>query len=286
MSSLTARQIGADARRVVSGHGRGRVLAVFAPVVYLEFPGSIVVVSREDVAVGPLALLTDAPAAHDFRRQGLVAGQTAEISQRGLVAGPLRVNLGLAADWTPPEPPAFNSATLSRGLAWLRAALPEEIVDLGLGGALTGANRLTAADSALVRAGAWLAAPVSEPVWARQLVGLGPGLTPSGDDFLGGAMVALHAIGRRAEAGRLWQTIAPFVARDTGPISHAFLVAAAHGTGSSTLHEALNATLAATDPKPALARLAETGHSSGWDALAGVVAVLDAVAGSTGVRAA
>lgn len=36
------------------------------------------------------------------------------------------------------------------------------------------------------------------------LVGLGPGLTPSGDDFLFSVMFTLHALGHGAVAERLW----------------------------------------------------------------------------------
>ena len=35
---------------------------------------------------------------------------------------------------------------------------------------------------------------------AEQLIGLGPGLTPSGDDYFGGMLVALRLTGRGVQA--------------------------------------------------------------------------------------
>ena len=40
--------------------------------------------------------------------------------------------------------------------------------------------------------------PPDTSLWVSRLVGLGPGLTPSGDDFLGGMMIALGLLGRPA----------------------------------------------------------------------------------------
>ena len=108
------------------------------------------------------------------------------------------------------------------------------------------------------------------------LVGRGPGLTPSGDDLLGGILVALHTIGRADLAVALWEQLAPQVRQRTHAISHALLCAAAQGEGSDTLHRAINACLSDENPAPALAGLAQIGHSSGWDAFAGVALVFHA----------
>jgi hypothetical protein len=99
---------------------------------------------------------------------------------------------------------------------------------------------------------------------------LGPGLTPSGDDYLGGMLVALHALGREAQARGLWRWLQPRLSR-TSAISGAHLEAAAAGEAHEALHEVLSR------PSDATVRNLKTlGHCSGWDALAGAVAVLRA----------
>ena len=101
------------------------------------------------------------------------------------------------------------------------------------------------------------------------LIGLGPGLTPSWDDYLGGALIGLQALGRARQAESLWRWLEPRLAARTSALSAAHLAAAAAGQGHEALHEVLNGS-------PALDKLDAVGHCSGWDALAGAVAVLRA----------
>src|SRR5262249_37413668 len=71
------------------------------------------------------------------------------------------------------------------------------------------------------------------------LLGLGPGLTPSGDDFIGGVLIALALIGLSALRDRLWSALAPLAPAATNQISCAHLAAAAQGLGHAALHAAL-----------------------------------------------
>ncbi len=106
------------------------------------------------------------------------------------------------------------------------------------------------------------------------LIGLGPGLTPAGDDFVGGAMIALHAYGDTALARRIAEWALPLAATRTGRISRAHLACAAQGQG----HEALHTLLCSLNDGPAmrraLAKLARIGHTSGLDAAAGALLAL------------
>jgi hypothetical protein len=115
----------------------------------------------------------------------------------------------------------------------------------------------------------------SPPVAVGGLIGLGPGLTPSGDDALAGALIALHAFGRADLARSLAEHLRPFAAGGTGFISRAHLECAGRGEGAAVLHDALVATMsgdvAALDR--AATAVGRLGHTSGWDALAGIVAV-------------
>jgi uncharacterized protein DUF2877 len=108
---------------------------------------------------------------------------------------------------------------------------------------------------------------------AQMLIGLGPGLTPSGDDYLGGVLIALHQFGREVQARGLWRWLEPRLGR-TSAISAAHLAAAAAGEGHEALHACLHGLCAPQADWPGLlAELESMGHTSGWDSLAGVVAV-------------
>ena len=107
------------------------------------------------------------------------------------------------------------------------------------------------------------------------LIGLGPGLTPSGDDFLGGMLIALHICGEKSVKKNLYVQIKSLI-DSTGPVSSSYLNAAAHGEGSHSLHQVINMLLKGNDAKLELAihTINQIGHTSGWDALAGVAVVL------------
>ena len=121
-------------------------------------------------------------------------------------------------------------------------------------------------------------AGIAELGWVNRLVGLGPGLTPSGDDLLGGILIALQALGRRDAVHMLWPTVSRCVAETENSISAAHLAAAAEGLGSAAVHAVFHDLVrgnggALADRLDAIGRI---GHTSGWDALAGVVTVLRA----------
>ena len=106
------------------------------------------------------------------------------------------------------------------------------------------------------------------------LVGLGPGLTPSGDDLLCGALLALHAIGKVDASRDLHAAIAGVARSATSPLSNAFLQAAAEGQSFETLHTMIIALLEYRPFAHDLEVLGRIGHTSGWDALAGAAIVL------------
>ena len=101
----------------------------------------------------------------------------------------------------------------------------------------------------------------------RTLLGLGPGLTPSGDDFLIGTLVALQETGEVERQARLSEIVRRLAPARTSPISAAHLLAACDGMASDALHCAFQAILCnAPGLAGELTALAAIGHSSGWDA--------------------
>ena len=112
------------------------------------------------------------------------------------------------------------------------------------------------------------------------LLGLGPGLTPSGDDFVGGGLVALAALGLSDLRDTLWSALRPQGGERTSDISLAHLAAAAEGECAPALRHALEAIMANAPAElpGAVGALARIGHTSGLDAMAGAVLVLRAFA--------
>jgi len=117
------------------------------------------------------------------------------------------------------------------------------------------------------------------------LIGLGPGLTPAGDDFVGGAMIALRAGGEAELADQVAAWALPLAETRTGRISRAHLACAARGEGHEALHALLAAPEGSTRFEESLARLARIGHTSGLDAAAGALLALAARRGPSGLGA-
>lgn len=268
---LRAGNAGSHARTALSGHGTGRIHAVFAKVFYIEIANRLACITAPGVEMGPLNIALQDPAP-DWNRMGLAPGQKVHRLNTTLhFAGRLAIDIADAGPWHPPKPQTFKP---ENALATLRAVNPCPPRE-GLGQTILTDTAPTGAKDWLT---ANLAGKTAPFTWARQLIGRGPGLTPSGDDFLGGIMIALTALGHGKAATQLWHDIRDHARINTNAISCALLAAAATGLGSASLHAALNA-FAKHDHTAltlALARIDGIGHSSGWDALAGVVLTLRA----------
>ncbi len=117
----------------------------------------------------------------------------------------------------------------------------------------------------------------------RELIGLGPGLTPCGDDFLGGLFFGAHWL-QEAYPGKLrsdTQSISNLIqwARNrTHPISHAVLGDLAIGEGPEPLHTLLRLLLKGGDLDgrtiDAVRCLLKIGHTTGPYMLAGLLTCL------------
>jgi len=101
------------------------------------------------------------------------------------------------------------------------------------------------------------------------LIGLGPGLTPSGDDFLIGTLALLAAVGQTNTHAALGRAVVAGAGR-TSPLSASLLREAAAGHVGENLH-AMVAAVIAGDADGAIDAATRIGHTSGWDALAGAV---------------
>ena len=109
----------------------------------------------------------------------------------------------------------------------------------------------------------------------KSLIGLGPGLTPSGDDLLGGMLIALNSTGQTEITEIIWSSIVGIIS-GTNEISQAHLKAAAQGMGAEVLHQLIVSLISGKSLDNLIQRLNNVGHSSGWDAVVGACLVLDA----------
>ena len=107
----------------------------------------------------------------------------------------------------------------------------------------------------------------------RRLIGLGTGLTPSGDDFLCGVLSALYAFGiwEGTFAKRLHTEIFQHL-EDTNAISAAFLQSSLQGECSEAVRILFQAhfPLSAEESEKIRGAFSEIGHSSGTDSLCGI----------------
>ena len=117
------------------------------------------------------------------------------------------------------------------------------------------------------------------------LAGLGAGLTPAGDDFLLGAMVAIWSTHSRSEAAALAGSISEEAVWRTTSLSAAWLRSAARGEVAAPWHDLLDGMTAHSRERmlAAAERILDMGHTSGADALAGLVVGLIAVDQTTAV---
>jgi hypothetical protein len=261
--------IGARAHAVlVRAGGVARVLARQRAATFLTAGGEIAWLAGASAPMHPRAILTAAPV---------------------VPADEVLLDVGGLRPWQP-APLALHPASaarLARGWQELAARVDTLGRPAGFGGLLAGAplgfplDRARPAAEALARACARDdAAGAGEAALA--LLGLGGGLTPSGDDFVGGALFVRALLGRaRLVDPEPWRRAAAAVvaaaATRTHPVSVALLTDLAGGLGWAPLHDLLEALTSGTPPNGAAARLVALGHTSGWDLLAGVGAGLGAL---------
>lgn len=273
----------------------GSVLAVFRRSVYLSHEGSdtIACIGPPALGAGPLnALAEPDKGLPDWGEAGLGQGEPVAPENGGFRIGALRFQALAGARLH--EPPCGPLDWTKDGLAAAFVLLSDALARFDLSGGLAPLLRpddlapsadpllIERALPAIATLSAWLdgnAARPPPPDAVERLIGLGPGLTPSGDDFLGGAMIALSMSGYAVHAAALAEPALSAATEGTNRISRAHLRAAAKGFGADALHRCIDA-LARRDGEAlgwALERLDAIGHSSGWDALAGAISALEAI---------
>jgi hypothetical protein len=265
----------------------GEVVAVFERSCYVRTAGGLACVGTRFVGAGPLnlrLLLTEGQVWGDLDlRTEMKVTRTGDVLT---IDGELQISTANTVIWAPPPRPVWTRVSLQHGLEKLGALVPELCPDEGLsrlvfapGRAKPANPHATAARAQFQMLDAGLRTSLASHAMgedvgmaATLLLGLGPGLTPSGDDLLGGVMLALTALDEFGIRDTLWNALRPELEMLTNDISAMHLAVAADGLGAEIFHTALNALL--TGALPDLEAIHAIGHTSGWDTLAGMVMTL------------
>ncbi|MBE2232590.1 MAG: DUF2877 domain-containing protein [Anaerolinea sp.] len=266
-----------------------RVESAFAEAVNLVTPhgAAFSLVSRR-VGNGPLNAVVSHPQA--LALAGLHPGARLRGDGQWLTQGDgWRLALTPATPWNPVPDYArltHGPQAVRRNLAWLPGYLAHHAPAASLAAPASSshppATRLMQAQAGQVIDGLLQSYRQGDlgqvAAQAGRLAGLGPGLTPAGDDWLAGWLVGLRA------AAALDSTAPPLPLEVVGQavvasarttrLSLAFLQAAADGAAAEPWHMLL-AGLPSDDPdplRPAAAAILRTGATSGADMLAGFLA--------------
>lgn len=289
--AFQAMRIGPIAADSLARPRAGHVIAVFDRGFYIAFGAELVFLGAADLAMGPLNLATSAPERTNWKQGGVRMDDRVTVTGGCLIVGSrFRFALGGVAIWRPePDPVTPNPTDVSRGLAGFRDASDGRLPLEGLGSFVRHATDEAPLEKVMEPSRAWVRELhdwLVEAFRGREtprapditgLVGFGPGLTPSGDDVIAGALITAHALKEEEVAHRLWDSIQPRLDA-TNVISQRHLRAAAGGFGQRDIHDAIGAMLKgrADDYRAWIDGIDGIGHSSGWDAIAGATLTLDA----------
>ena len=240
------------------------VHSVFTRAVNLELPGGrFLTLADPALGTGPRAIGLAAP-----DRRGLEVGDHLWITRAAIETPSGEVPLpDVVLDHTLVLAPA-RPAALAHARALCSAAAVAPVGSWEARSDRMLAARFAALLDALATPGADLAPRVGA------LVGLGQGLTPSGDDLLCGVALALPQSG--AWGPRRSDLVAAIAAsaHSTVPLSASFLADAGQGQARSQIHQLISALSTGIDVPGAVEGVLTIGHRSGHDLLTGLLSGL------------
>ena len=270
-----------------------RVQSIYRSVLNIATTDGVLTVASPDAGGLPNGIMADL--GPDWREIGLRPGMVVDASPTRIRVPDARLEISLEA--APRWSPRLRSADQDAGEAAARwrghRATARTIAQArGTAGGLGALLREDGTDDV----GVWTANvarrivadlvvaleagdPTAAADAATGLIGLGPGLTPSGDDVLVGVEAALHALGSPS-AGFLALAVGDVEDRTT-ELAATLLRHAAAGEFAERLHTLLGALLASNDDGigAAVDRAVAWGATSGTDCLVGVLVGLDVAAG-------
>ncbi len=283
MRALSADAALSDCLSALPRHGR--VHSVFERVINIEIgSGRLLTLAHRDSDNAPDTVVVDLGS---WTALGLTPGIDASLSGRRIVLGNGgSISLGHARPWHGRLPAyAPDDAILRANLPVARDHVERHGKGIGPGRSAGAASTAldTATAGAFRRATRGLCEAIArgdEPAALEhvdRLVGLGPGLTPSGDDFLLGLLAALNLPDSPCRAWRrIGKRVVECARTQTHLISAAALRHAADGRVRASVIRLCDAlmTAASTTTLDAVDRVLGIGSSSGTEIALGVLAGL------------
>ena len=301
LSTIEAITIGSTAAKLLSTRGViGEVFGVFDRTVTVSLKErGLLILARKDVSESPITVLLDLPSNNCMPEFGIVLKANV-ISSGSLVQiekSKMLICLDKATLWNPQRPIKTGLATNDvmrncevardigteygkrRGLADLLESFPTLVTDKTVDTQGYNIYARFAFPHVKMLGKVVLSRNLSDvSTTVSKLIGLGPGSTPSCDDMLIGFMSSLmlvaEALGGDIEyARRINQAIVSPVNGQTTLLSQALLEHAARGETAEPIHNVIEANVAGTEEqvREATFKLLAVGHSSGTDALLGIL---------------
>lgn len=254
----------------------------------LNEAGQLISLVLQELGPGPFALVVH-PEEASFLRSGGFAARLeihdyVRLEDTGLTIGQLRIVTEQLPLWNPrPSWEQIGPERLRPALDILRGVLKQRapagsfaplVGKLeGEDGAGVQRSALLAAEGAAeeLRAGLQIGDPTQVGSAAGKLAGLGGGVTPSGDDFLMGAVHAFWMLLEPEQAALLADAVVESAAPRTNRISQAWLKAAARGEAGYEWHVLIYELSGGGPLREAASWLIQRGHTSGADAMAGFI---------------
>lgn len=262
----------------LGGHRQGFVHSVYRKTVNLSLEGQLVALQAADSPLSPISLLTPLTGG-EMTALPVAVGMPAATASGALHVGE---NLMFLFDRVSPI-----ALQLTGSLPFEKRILLRERLHSLLASRNAGSFELLFSDPRLAMEIPFLAAAkeylacASRAMassyweeaagWLGRLIGLGPGLTPGGDDFLCGVLagIILSGIAGHPFSFALRKYIDRHL-KDTNDISAAFLQCALKGQFS----HAVNSLLLLPSREEIFGAFTAIGHSSGTDTLCGITYLL------------
>ncbi len=298
---LSATSIGSTAAtRIMGRRIIGRVHSVFSGAIDIIMPGgSMISVVREEVGRGPINIVTDFPAGRSMTELGVESNQAVlGVNEEILIGGDILLISMRDAKLYEPEkdflPSLRSSSEIRANLAIVARMATRRGRHEGLGGLIEllistgtkmkhpkGLNSFSRLALPKVR---FLLRTIRSGrtsdlgMEVRDLVGLGPGLTPSTDDMLAGLMATLALIAHNLGGnGKRVQTINGRIVRNarkrTTTLSQEYLTHAGMGETNEHFLELIKKILTGRpeEVKDATQAVLKVGETSGTDTVLGIL---------------
>ena len=253
-----------DPLAAISKGGSARVHSVYKNTVNLMAGESLISLQSSTAPMTPMALRTDISG--EPLQSLFEAGDTVHLSKKGIEANNISIPMSRSLTTYSGALPPGTGHPVKKDLANL---LSRCLAVAGKDSIFSGSEHLGGIETAAAEAAAEiLRRAKADPMVLQELLGLGIGLTPSGDDFIIGVLAALQYYQQDELRAKIAEAVKNKLFA-TNDISAALLSHAIAGRYSERLLELL---LHPSEGRAVVA--ASVGHSSGADTLFGILFTL------------